>query len=53
MGFNVQSALTAMELRDAFGQTTLLKFSGLEKNPRLAPELFRFSPPKGADVISD
>lgn len=53
MGFNVQSALTAMELRDAFGQTTLLKFSGLERNPRLAPELFRFSPPKGADVISD
>lgn len=53
LGFNVQSALAAMELRDAFGQTTVLRFSGVERNPRLAPELFRFAPPKGADVISD
>lgn len=53
LGFNVQSSLAAMELRDAFGQTTMLRFSGVERNPRLAPELFRFAPPKGADVISD
>lgn len=53
LGFNAQSSLAAMELRDAFGQTTVLKFSGLERNPSLSPELFRFSPPAGADVMSD
>lgn len=53
LGFNVQSSLAAMELRDAFGQTTVLKFSGLERNPSLSPELFKFSPPLGADVMSD
>ncbi len=45
--------LQAMELKDSFGQTTLLRFSNLERNPSLGGSLFRFSPPKGADVISD
>lgn len=45
--------LEAMELRDQFGQITVIRFSGLERNPRLSPELFRFVPPKGADVISE
>ena len=52
LGFG-QSGLEAMELRDQFGQTTVIKFAAVERNPRLAPELFRFTPPKGADVISD
>ena len=42
-----------MELRDQFGQTTLIKFGSIERNPKLAPELFRFLPPKGADVIGE
>jgi outer membrane lipoprotein carrier protein len=42
-----------MELLDGFGQTTVLKFGSFERNPRLDPGLFRFSPPKGADVIGD
>jgi outer membrane lipoprotein carrier protein len=42
-----------MELHDNFGQTTLLAFSRLERNPRISPELFKFSPPEGADVISE
>jgi outer membrane lipoprotein carrier protein len=42
-----------MELHDNFGQTTVLSFTRVEQNPRLAPELFKFSPPQGADVISD
>jgi outer membrane lipoprotein carrier protein len=46
-------ALAAMELRDHFGQTTIIHFSDVKKNPRLAAELFRFTPPKGADVIRD
>jgi len=45
--------LQAMELKDNFGQTTLLRFSKLERNPPLGGSLFRFTPPKGADVISD
>lgn len=52
MGFGA-SGLAVMELLDGFGQTTILRFSSLERNPRLDPALFRFVPPKGADVIGD
>ncbi len=52
MGFGA-SGLEAMELVDSFGQKTVLKFRGLQSNPGLDPRLFRFSPPKGADVIGD
>ncbi len=52
LGFS-QSGLEAMELRDQFGQVTVIKFAAVERNPKLAPELFRFVPPKGADVIRE
>ena len=52
MGFG-SSGLEVMELLDSFGQTTVLRFAALQRNPRLDPGLFRFSPPKGADVIGD
>ena len=52
MGFG-SSGLEVMELLDGFGQTTVLKFVSLQRNPKLDPGLFRFSPPKGADVIGD
>ena len=52
MGFG-ESGLKQMELVDSLGQTTVLQFDSLERNPKLSPELFRFSPPKGADVIGD
>jgi outer membrane lipoprotein carrier protein len=42
-----------MELSDAFGQRTVLRFTGFERNARIDPALFRFTPPKGADVIGD
>jgi outer membrane lipoprotein carrier protein len=42
-----------MELSDAFGQRTVLRFSGFERNARIDPAQFRFTPPKGADVIGD
>ena len=51
MGFG-KSGLEAMELLDGFGQLTVVRFSGIERNPKLSPELFQFAPPKGADVIS-
>jgi outer membrane lipoprotein carrier protein len=52
MGFGA-SGLRVMELVDGFGQTTVLRFKALERNPELDPALFRFSPPRGADVIGD
>ena len=41
----------AMMLTDAFGQTTELAFVTIERNPAIAPDQFRFTPPKGADVV--
>jgi outer membrane lipoprotein carrier protein len=52
LGFG-KSGLEVMELRDQFGQITVIKFSTIERNAKLAPEAFRFTPPKGADVISE
>ena len=52
MGFSA-FGLEAMELVDSLGQTTELRFISLQRNPRLDPGLFRFSPPKGVDVIGD
>jgi outer membrane lipoprotein carrier protein len=43
--------LTAMELHDTFGQTTVLHFSHFERDPKLPADAFRFTPPKGADVV--
>ena len=43
----------AMRLADNFGQTTQLTFSKLERNPKLGAETFGFTPPKGADVLTE
>src|SRR5690606_4246376 len=45
--------LRYMELADKLGQTTLLEFSNLVRNPTLDPSLFVFKVPAGADVIGD
>ncbi len=47
------SGIQAMELADHFGQTTVLRFSNLVRNPQIDPGTFRFTPPKGADVLGD
>ena len=52
MGFGA-SGLALMELADSFGQKTVLKFSSLRRNPKLDAGLFKFAPPKGADVVGD
>jgi outer membrane lipoprotein carrier protein len=52
LGFG-KSGLEAMELRDQFAQTTVIKFANVERNPKIAPDVFKFTPPKGADVITD
>lgn len=53
MAFDAQSALVVMELQDSFGHTTLLRLSRLQRNPQLAAHLFKFVPPKGADVLGE
>ncbi|NDG42221.1 MAG: outer membrane lipoprotein carrier protein LolA [Betaproteobacteria bacterium] len=50
VGFRAK-ALAAIEIVDAFGQRSLLQFSAVEANPRLADDRFRFVPPKGVDLI--
>lgn len=52
MGFG-RSGLEAMELRDQFGQMTVIRFADLERNVALPAEIFRFTPPKGAAVLSE
>jgi outer membrane lipoprotein carrier protein len=52
MGFGL-AGIDAMELVDQFGQTTMLKFSNLQRNPALEPGTFRFTPPKGADLLGE
>ena len=42
-----------MLLVDSFGQTTTLSFSRVERNPKLDADAFRFTPPKGADVLTE
>lgn len=46
-------ALRRMELRDTLGQRTVIAFSAWRRNPALATDTFRFTPPEGADVIGD
>lgn len=53
MAFNAQAELVVMELNDQFGHKTVLRFSNLKRNPQLSPSLFKFAPPKGADVLSE
>jgi len=47
------AGVQAMELVDQFGQTTVLRFSNIARNPPLDPAAFRFTPPKGADVLGE
>jgi outer membrane lipoprotein carrier protein len=43
--------LAGTTVEDAFGNVTRLAFSGERANTGLAADLFRFSPPKGAQVV--
>jgi outer membrane lipoprotein-sorting protein len=52
MGFG-QNGVQAMELHDHFGQVTQLRFTNLVRNPKIDPAEFRFTPPKGADVLGE
>ena len=47
------SGVEAMELFDHFGQTTMLRFTNLVRNPQFDAGTFRFTPPKGVDVLGE
>ena len=52
IGFDAKG-LAALEIVDAFGQKSVVRFTNFERNPKFPPDTFRFSPPKGADVIGE
>ena len=45
--------LAAMELHDQLGGRTLLRFAELKSNAPVSADSFKFTPPKGADVLED
>lgn len=52
LGFNARG-IAVMELLDGLGQQTLITFTSVVGNPRLDPALFRFTPPRDADVVGE
>ena len=46
-------SLAAMELFDSLGGHTVLRFADLKSNAPVSADQFRFTPPKGADVLED
>ncbi len=50
LGFSAKG-LRLMEVVDALGQTTRLQFRNVKVNTKIPPELFRFTAPRGVDVI--
>ena len=52
LGFD-QTGLASMAFKDTFDNSTQIRFSGWQRNAKLAPDLFKFTPPKGVDVVGD
>lgn len=51
VGFKARQ-LAAVEIVDSFGQRSRLDFTQVEGNAALPADRFRFTPPQGADVLS-
>lgn len=50
LGFG-DAGLERMQFTDALGQKSVIRFSGWQRNPSFPANAFKFSPPKGVDVI--
>lgn len=50
LGFD-KTGLARMEVLDTLGQRTEIVFSGWKRNPTFSAKTFRFTPPKGVDVV--
>ncbi len=45
-------ALMEMELHDSFGNRTAIEFMNTQRNPKISAEVFKFTPPPDADVLT-
>lgn len=45
--------LSRMEIVDALGQRTEIRFSDWKRNPAFARDTFRYTPPAGVDVVGE
>lgn len=52
LGFDA-GTLQRMLFKDQLGNTTEIRFSDWKRNPTLAAGTFKFTPPKGVDVVGD
>ena len=52
LGFG-KAGLAKMQVVDSLGQRTLFAFSAWKRNPSFGKSTFRYSPPKGVDVVGD
>ncbi|WP_411831870.1 outer membrane lipoprotein chaperone LolA [Pseudoxanthomonas mexicana] len=50
LGFDA-GGLARMEVVDAVGQRTAIRFSGWKRNPAFAGDTFKYAPGKGVDVV--
>jgi len=50
-GDGATPTLAVLDILDNFGQRSELRFDKVEVNPALPADLFRFTPPAGADVV--
>ncbi|MBF6025469.1 outer membrane lipoprotein chaperone LolA [Lysobacter niastensis] len=50
LGFG-KGGLVRMQVVDVLGQKTEIGFSDWKRNPAFAPDKFKYTPPKGVDVI--
>jgi outer membrane lipoprotein carrier protein len=52
LGFDAKS-LARMRFEDTLGNTTEIRFADWQRDPKLKPDTFTFTPPQGVDVIGD
>jgi outer membrane lipoprotein carrier protein len=52
LGFDA-TGLVRMQFEDTLGGKIEIRFSDWKRNPSLAADAFRFTPPKGVDVVGD
>lgn len=52
LGFD-SSGLQRMKFEDALGNTTEIRFTNWQRNPKLGDDEFKFVVPKGVDVVGD
>ena len=51
MGFDAERPATRWSSSTTSARPRVLRFTNLERNPKVDARNFRFTPPKGADVL--